>query len=140
TTEFVQARGAARTQLRGMKRTLTLVTSAALAAATFPTSARSAPMSADTLEKNKQAVRTLYEVCINQDQPARLAEVVSPDYVGPQGERGPQGYAATVAALRQGFPDIHFTVHDLVAEGDRVVVRWTWEGTHSGTFRTWAPT
>jgi predicted ester cyclase len=60
--------------------------------------------------------------------------------VGGQGARGPSGFAGNVDELRAGFPDIRFTVHDLVAEDDRVAVRWTWEATHAGTFRGWAPT
>jgi predicted ester cyclase len=32
------------------------------------------------------------------------------------------------------FPDLHGTVEDLIAEGDRVAARMTWQGTHRGTF------
>jgi len=36
------------------------------------------------------------------------------------------------AAARRG--DVRFTIEDLIAEGDRVVVRWRWRATHAGTF------
>jgi steroid delta-isomerase-like uncharacterized protein len=45
-----------------------------------------------------------------------------------------------VAAVRTAFPDIHFTVADLVAEGNRVAVRWTLTGSQTGKFRGKAPT
>jgi predicted ester cyclase len=37
--------------------------------------------------------------------------------------------------LRAGFPDLHFTVEDQIAEGDTVVTRWTARGTHRGKFQ-----
>jgi steroid delta-isomerase-like uncharacterized protein len=45
------------------------------------------------------------------------------------------GFAATLGALREGFPDIRYSIADLIAEGDRVTARWQWQGTHSGVFR-----
>lgn len=87
----------------------------------------------DPVAANKAAIRTLYDH-INQGGSAGFAEVVSDDYVGARGERGPAGFASVVAALRTGFPDIQFTLDDIVAEGDRVAVRWNWHATHSGTF------
>lgn len=47
---------------------------------------------------------------------------------------------ARVAAFRAAFPDLRFTLEDLVAEGDRVVFRATMRGTHHGPFRGVAPT
>jgi steroid delta-isomerase-like uncharacterized protein len=45
-----------------------------------------------------------------------------------------------LAAIRTAFPDIHFTVADVVAESERVAVRWMLAGTQTGAFRGKAPT
>jgi predicted ester cyclase len=42
--------------------------------------------------------------------------------------------------FRTGFPDIKVTVEDLVAEGEKVVARWTWRGTNQGEFQGMSPT
>jgi predicted ester cyclase len=97
-------------------------------------------MTNDTPARNEQTVRKIYEECVNTGDLARLAEFVDVSYVGPNGERGPEGFAATVGGLRAGFPDIHFTLEDLVADGDRVALRWTWGGTHQNSFRGFEPT
>jgi predicted ester cyclase len=93
-----------------------------------------------TPEANKQVVRRLYDECINPGRLELLSELVSDGFVGPQGARGPAGFAATITGLRAGFPDIKITVEDLIAEGDRVTVRSSWQATHTGTFRGIPPT
>ena len=65
---------------------------------------------------------------------------MSDEYVGADGSRGPTAFAAVMTRLRGAFPDLHYTLEELVAEGDRVVVRWTLRGTHTGPFRDLAPT
>ena len=45
-----------------------------------------------------------------------------------------------VGVICDAFPDVHFTVDDIVAEGDKVVVRYTWTGTHTGSFMGIPPT
>ena len=85
-------------------------------------------------DKNKQLVRRIYEDCINSGKMELLTDLISEDYAGPNGQRGVAGFADNIAALRKGFPDIQFTIEDLVAENDRVTVRWHWKGTHSGPF------
>jgi steroid delta-isomerase-like uncharacterized protein len=86
-------------------------------------------------KKNKEVVRKLYEVFLNTGKLESLDQVIAEDYVGPNDQRGPSALAETIQGIRQGFPDIQWTVEDLVAEGDKVVVRWSWRGTHSGSFR-----
>ena len=91
-------------------------------------------------EQNKKAVEELFESCFNQGQLQVLDRLLSPDYVGAQGEKGPEAFKRTVMGLKTAFPDIHYAVNDVVAEGDKVAVRWRWSGTHKGAFRTFAPT
>ena len=62
--------------------------------------------------------------------------ILAPGYVrhDPDGPMiGPDAYRRFVAGIRTEFPDLRFTAEDLIAEGDRVVVRWTATGTHTPT-------
>src|SRR6187200_3449772 len=99
----------------------------AFAAAVLPLSLRSAPVT--QTDANKQAVRRIYDEAVNAGRTAVLADLIAPEFTGPDGARGPAAFGANVDALRAGFPDIRFTIEDVVAEGDRVAVRWTWKGT-----------
>ena len=72
-------------------------------------------------------------------------EVIAPDaaFDAPtHGEplRGPDGYLELLALLRNGFPDIQWTLEETITEGDRVAARFTMEGTHRGEFFGTAPT
>ncbi|HEV8711860.1 MAG TPA: ester cyclase [Candidatus Binatia bacterium] len=96
-------------------------------------------------EANKALVRRFYDEVFNQQNRATAAEILAPDFVAhhpafPDGIRGPEGIVQTVAAFRSGFPDLHYTIDDLFAEGDKVGVRWTGRGTHQGEFLNMAPT
>lgn len=53
---------------------------------------------------------------------------------------GPAGVKQLVAAWRQGFPDGKMIVNDMFAEGDKVVIRMVWRGTHTGDFNGIPPT
>jgi steroid delta-isomerase-like uncharacterized protein len=112
---------------------------AAAAGRTPSTENRSQPMHAH-VDRNKEVVRSLYEVSLNTGNLDSLDRWIAPDFVGPRGDVGPAAFAATVVELRTAFPDIRYTVEDLVEEGDRVAIRWSWTGTHDGSFRGFAPT
>jgi steroid delta-isomerase-like uncharacterized protein len=85
-------------------------------------------------EHGKQLVRRLYEDCMNTGRLELLEELLTPDFAGSRGEKGPAEFSATVANLRQAFPDVHFVLEDVFAEGDRVAARWFFTGTHQGPF------
>src|SRR5450631_1728008 len=102
-------------------------------------STRSHSMSNAIQHENKKNVEKLFETFNNGDV-AALDRLVSPEYVGPQGDKGPAGFRGVVVGLRAAFPDLKYTIDELVAEGDRVAVRWHWTGTHRGAFRAFPPT
>lgn len=53
---------------------------------------------------------------------------------------GPDGEKATIRAFRAAFPDVHFTLEDVVVTQDKVAVRSTIHATHQGEFLGIAPT
>ena len=72
-------------------------------------------------------------------------EVISPEalfYVPgrPEPMRGPEGYLEIIGMMRGGFPDIQWVLEDMVAEDDKIAVRFTMRGTHKGTFFRVPPT
>ena len=91
-----------------------------------------------SIERNKEIVRRLFDEYVNRGKPELLTELFAEDYVGAQSgtpAMGRDGFAANLQALREGFPDIQYSIIDLIAESDRVTARWQWQGTHSGVFR-----
>lgn len=97
-------------------------------------------MSDSVTRQNKQIVRQLFEEGFNRDQLALVDELVAEEYVDATGERGPAAFKAVITRLRSAFPDIHYTIEDMLAEDDRVALRWHLSGTHRGPFRGIAPT
>jgi steroid delta-isomerase-like uncharacterized protein len=88
---------------------------------------------------NKSIVHRLYEEIWNKRQLHLMSELVSPSHAlhsplvsGPA--IGPEVYRRQVAILVAGFPDLRFAIEDTVAEGDKVVVCWTFSGTHQGEY------
>jgi steroid delta-isomerase-like uncharacterized protein len=58
----------------------------------------------------------------------------------PEPLQGPKGYLMIIAMMRSGFPDIQWTLEEMIAEGDKVAVRYTMRGTHQGGFFGFAAT
>ena len=61
-------------------------------------------------------------------------------YAGTQGKPDREGYKEAVTDLVAPFADVHAAVEDVIMEGDKVVLRWTWGGTHTGEFWGIPPT
>ncbi len=94
-------------------------------------------------EQNKALVRRVIEEVYNQGNLAAADELAASDLVihlPSQAIHGREGAKQYVATLRSGFPDIHFTIEEQLAEGDRVMTRWTAHGTHLGEFQGIPPT
>src|SRR5689334_20820559 len=75
---------------------------------------------------------------------AMVDEVVSPRFTShdwpDDGRSGPMAFRDYYAAIRSAVPDARYEVDDLIAEGDKVVVRWRLLGTLEGDFGGIAPT
>jgi steroid delta-isomerase-like uncharacterized protein len=90
------------------------------------------------------AQRFADEIINARDLDDALTELVVEDFVeqNPLPGQGPgrAGLAGVLAGMFAAFPDLHWTLHDAVAEGDRVMTFSTWTGTHRGEFMGLAPT
>ncbi len=86
-------------------------------------------------EANKAVVRRWAEEGFNKGNIDLLDELCAPNYVWHLGGREVRGLAATkelMGMYLRAFPGMQCSVEDQVAEGDRVVTRWTMRGTHKG--------
>ena len=91
-----------------------------------------------TTEDNKAVVSRFVEEVINQNRMDRADDLVVEDFVEldplPGQLQGREGLKELVGTMRAAFPDIHWVVEEMVAEGDMVASRFTWTGTHRGEF------
>ena len=93
-------------------------------------------------EDNKALTRRAYEA-LNQRNWAAFAELVTPDFVLHNASltiQGLEAYKQFLSMYYAAFPDASVTIEDLIAEGDTVVVRQTFRGTHAGDLMGIAPT
>jgi steroid delta-isomerase-like uncharacterized protein len=97
-------------------------------------------------DQNKVLARREIEEVWNQANLAVIDELVAPnatfyDPSVPDGKfSGPEGMKQFVQIYRGAFPDVHITINDQIAEGDKVCTRWTATGTHKGALMGIAPT
>ena len=96
-----------------------------------------------SIEENKALVRHFFEEVLNQGRLALIDELAAPDFVYHNASTTIQGREPYKQFLSMYFtvgPDLHFTIEDEVAEGDKVVTRYTTRGTHLGPFMGIPPT
>jgi steroid delta-isomerase-like uncharacterized protein len=96
-------------------------------------------------EENKALARRVLEEMFNKGNLDVADELLASDYVDhdpamPEDIRGPEGFKQYVGAYRSAFSDLHVEIEDQIAEGDKVVTRWTGNGTHDGELSGIAPT
>jgi steroid delta-isomerase-like uncharacterized protein len=87
--------------------------------------------------ENKAIIRRLYEEVWKKRNLKIIDELVSPSHAlyepnAPDSHVGPRAYKTTVNRFFSGMPDLSFTVQDMIAEKNKVVVVWVISGTHQG--------
>ena len=87
-------------------------------------------------EENKTNASRVFEEVFNKGNLSVVNELIATDYVGHASGmpdfNGPEGFMQFAMMYRTAFPDLNMTMEDTVAEGDKVVNRWTARGTHKG--------
>jgi steroid delta-isomerase-like uncharacterized protein len=96
-------------------------------------------------EQNKAIFRRMVDEIFNRGNLSLIDEFLAPDFVEreqlPPGiPSGREGVKQMAVMLRSAFPDFKATIDDMVAEGDKVVARMTWGGTHKSEFMGIPPT
>jgi steroid delta-isomerase-like uncharacterized protein len=95
-------------------------------------------------EENKAIFRRYVEEVSNEGN-LELVDEIFDRYLSHQSdghaeERGPEDVKRFIGEFHRAFPDFRTVVEDQIAEGDKVVTRWSASGTHQGEFRGIAPT
>jgi steroid delta-isomerase-like uncharacterized protein len=96
-----------------------------------------------SIEDNKAVVRRWFQAFNDRDLAAEEAARSADFAAHVPGAAAPldgEGWQSFLAAFVAGFPDFRLVVEDLVAEGDRVAARWSFQGTHQGMFLGIPPT
>ncbi|MCP8323656.1 MAG: ester cyclase [Candidatus Methylarchaceae archaeon HK02M2] len=92
-----------------------------------------------SLEENKSIVRRWIEE-YNKHNLDSFDEFIAPDYVDHTNQVDRDGLKQLFTMGFTGFPDWHETIEDIIAEGDKVWVRLSYTGTHTGEFMGLPPT
>ena len=97
-----------------------------------------------TAEENLEMFRRVMEQGFSKGNMNVLEEVMAPDFIeneaGAGEGRGLEGVKDIVRMLRTAFPDLHATIEDSFAAGDRICARVTFRGTNTGEFQGMPPT
>jgi steroid delta-isomerase-like uncharacterized protein len=96
-------------------------------------------------DESKRLVREITEVIWNRRDLDRIPDFYAPDFVADYRPYAPlreghEGIRGMVERAWAAFPDYHEELHELIAEGDRVVARFTISGTQEGQWGPLPPT
>ncbi|HEY7033830.1 MAG TPA: ester cyclase [Thermomicrobiales bacterium] len=86
--------------------------------------------------RNKELARRFFDEIWNRGDESAIDRYIPLAAKGndPDFGSGREGFRAQWRQWRTAFPDLHFEIVDLVAEGDKVLTRWVMTGTHRGEF------
>ena len=96
------------------------------------------------LEENKKFMNYFIKEVINNKNLNAANDLVAENFIEhvpfPGQEPGREGLKFALQSMFTGFPDMTWTVHEQIAEGEKIVTRFTWTGTHKGNFMGIPPT
>ena len=87
------------------------------------------------MEQNKKVMERFVEF-INTGNMEIGREIIAPNVIfyaptSPEPMTGLEGYAAVLNMMRGAMPDVHWTVEETIAEGNKVMIRFTMSGTQT---------
>ena len=94
-------------------------------------------------EWNKLLIHQVYDEALNCGNINLIDTLFSSSFVDHSTSDqmlGPQGVKDYFVQVREGFPNMHVTIDDLIVAENTVVVRTTWRGTHQGVYEGVEPT
>ena len=95
-------------------------------------------------QDNKQFMNSFIEEVINRQNLDAIDKMASEDFIEhmPFPGQGPgrEGLKFAIGSMHTGFPDMNWTTLEQIAEGEKVVSRFVWRGTHNGEFMGIPPT
>jgi steroid delta-isomerase-like uncharacterized protein len=87
---------------------------------------------------SRTIIQRFIEEILNQKKVAVADEIVAEDFIEldpfPGQVQGRQGLKDVLGMFFSGFPDMHWVIEEQIAEGDKVVTRFTWTGSQKGDF------
>lgn len=99
----------------------------------------------DAASSNRSLIRRYFDEVWNAGRLQTLDEILTPSYVNhtpstPNPVPGPAGLKPIVTAIRAAFPDLHYSIEDIIATDSAVVARVVMTGTHRGDLFGLPPT
>ena len=88
-----------------------------------------------SVEENNALVRFFFEASV-EEVLSKVDELMAPDFVyhTDEGDLDRETYKMVNAAVLAAFPDLRYTIDDLIVEEDKAATRWTMTGTHQAEF------
>ncbi len=124
-----------------LQRISLIILAFAIGGCSVPNDAEMQQEQVTSVEQNEALVRQVLAL-IDERNLDEAFGLYALDYIyhGPAGElSGRDGIRGLWEVFLTGFPDLHSTIEDMISEGDKVVLRWRIEGTHTGEFMGVAP-
>jgi steroid delta-isomerase-like uncharacterized protein len=101
-----------------------------------------------SIEENKELIRRYIEVGNSIQGDTSKVRTMAEEFLAPgfishhslAGDMKPEQWITSYEALFSAFPDMQYTIVDMIAEGDRVAVQYVSKATHRGIFQGIPPT